>query len=137
MIRKNLMKAVMLGLCVASLSTGNAFAMATESIAPEVRTLMEKEATTAEDAELADDSGLAAEDEKLEIQIESIGSPDDNAIDEVTTVSAPISKEVRTISETVDKKEGVSVPVMILLIAGAAVLVGGTVILSLKKKSTK
>lgn len=105
----------------------------------EAEVILDKEATIAVDADLADDSGLAVEDEKLEIQIESVGNPDDNApgMDEVKTVSAPLSEEVRTVSDTVDQKEGVSVPVMILLIAGVAALVGGTVILSLKKKNTK
>lgn len=236
MIRKHLIKAVMLGLCMASLSTGNAFAMEAVKVAPAVGTekislklqelydrqeeidkilfeehtkdieemgfiisstgvnedaieisitpyeekfadyiyelvgkdgikvtemdqsilyatgvapdqavadtgeaevVMDQEATTAVDADLADNSGVAVEDEKLEIQIESANSPEDEAIDEVKTVSAPVNDEIRTLSIAADEKEGVSAPVIILLIAGVAVLVGGTVILSLRKKNMK
>jgi hypothetical protein len=232
MIRKQFIKAVMLGLCMASLSTGNAFAMEVVKEAPAVQTeeislklqelydrqeeidkiLFEEHAkdmeemgfivsstgvledaieisitpyeekfadyiyelvgkdgikvtemdqsilyatgvapdqavadtaeaevitdqeATAVDADLADNSGVAIEDEKLEIQIESANNPDNEAIDEET---APVNDEIRTLSITADEKEGVSAPVIILLIAGVAVLVGVTVILSLRKKNMK
>ncbi len=105
--------------------------------AAEEEVIMYKDDTTAEDADLADDSGVAVEDETLEIQIESANNLDDKAVEEVKTVSAPVNDDIRTLSAEVDEKDGVSAPVIILLIAGAAVLVGGTVILSLRKKSMK
>jgi hypothetical protein len=99
----------------------------------EAEVITDQEAT-AVDADLADNSGVAIEDEKLEIQIESANNPDNEAIDEET---APVNDEIRTLSITADEKEGVSAPVIILLIAGVAVLVGVTVILSLRKKNMK
>ncbi len=238
MIRKHLMKAVLLGLCMASLSTGNAYAMATVSVAPTMGTeeispelqklydkqkeidkllfeehakdiekmgfiisstgvvedtieisispyeekladyiyelvgkdnikvtemdqsilyatgvapdqpvadttdaevIMDKEDTAAADADLVDPINATDEDGKMEIQIESVGNLDDKAtgVGEVKTVSAPVNDDIRTVSATAAQQESVSAPITILVIAGIAALVGGTVILSLRKKNMK
>jgi hypothetical protein len=45
--------------------------------------------------------------------------------------------EGNVVSDAVDKADGLSTPVIILIIAGGAVLIGGTVIYASKKKSAK
>ena len=220
MIRKNLLKVVMLGLCLASLSSGSAFAMATvsetpvagtEEISPELQKLynkqkevdrvlfeehakdiegmgfivsstgvmenaveisispyeekfadyiyelvgkdgikvtemdesmlyasgaaedqpvadvvndaeviMDKAVGEAKDADLADNSGVTDKDEKMEIQVESISNLDDKGIDSGVT-----------------QKDNVSAPIIILTIAVIAALVGGSLILSMRKKNMK
>ncbi len=240
MIRKHLMKAVMLGLCMASLSTGSAFAMATVSVAPasgteevspELQKLYDKQkeidkilfeghakdiekmgfivsstgvvdnaveisispyeekfadyiyelvgkdgikvtemdqsilyatgvaadqpatqdatdaevvkdkdaVAAAEDADLADNTGAAVDDGKMEIQIESAGNLDDKSAGagEIKTVSTPVSDDIRTVSSAETQKDNVSAPMIILVIAGAAVLIGGALILSARKKNMK
>jgi hypothetical protein len=105
----------------------------------EAEVIMDKKGEAAVDADLANASGAADEDGKMEIQIESADNLDDKATgtEEVKTVSEPVSDDIRTVSAAAEEKDTVSAPVIILLIAGAAVLVGGTVILSLRKKGMK
>ncbi len=100
-------------------------------VAPDENTASDPDAAvTSTDAE--------AEDGKMEIQIESVAGG--TAGDKVETVSAPVD-DVRTLAsangESAEEKDNASAPVMVLAIAGGAVLVGGAVLYSGRRKANK
>jgi hypothetical protein len=95
----------------------------------------------------ADDS--VSKDDEVSIQIESVeedtAAPDSEEV--YTTTSAQENAEVQTVSaavdtvaatnDTKDTDGGLSAPATVLAIAGGAVIVGGAIILSNKKKENK
>jgi len=105
-------------------------------------------AGTAEDADLAATSGLAEDNDKeVQIQIESTDTAKDDAVvqdkaatdEKIYMTTSAKDDGIRTISAPAEapKEEGVATPVVVLAVVGGVALIGGTVLLSNKKKSTK
>jgi hypothetical protein len=107
----------------------------TDEVVTDAEVIMDKE-DTAVDADKAGNSDDAlTDDEKVQIQIESIDANDEEKVYKTTYADA---EENRTIAATEEKaKDDVSTPIIVLSIVGGAALLGGAVLLTNKKKASK
>jgi hypothetical protein len=93
-----------------------------------------------------------SEEDKVTIQIESFEG-DETAVDDSSiyeTVSAPADNNIKTVAandngaiaegnivKDTDKADGLSTPILVLIIAAGAAFIGGTVLIALRKKAVK
>lgn len=146
----------------ATTDTGNATSDMDEAVAVDAQIVMDKGDTPVSSTEeqlLKDREALAAEEEKLEIQIESLPADmqEENAPDAVTDLSPEEAaelarqsgivedgKEVQLVSAeddaadlaattSVKDEAGISAPTIILIVAGGAIVIGGAVFATKKR----
>ena len=99
----------------------------------------DKEGTATDDGKV-----YKGDDDKMEIQIESTDGATEEAIDNTSADLGGEKAQPVTTSANIDEVKGgeegsknISAPLMVLIIAGGAVLVGGVFLVSNKKKTVK
>jgi hypothetical protein len=107
----------------------------TDEVVTDAEVIMDKEDTAVDADKSGNSDDTLTDDEKVQIQIESIDANDEEKVYKTTTDDAVENRTIAATSE--EAKDDVSTPIIVLSIVGGVALLGGAVLLTNKKKASK